>query len=217
MPSISTGRGENVMNRFLRTAILMALALMTLPMAAGAIVEPGTKMEYDDTVTIEAEGASHALKVTGVGLREKTFMKVNVYAIVSYMILKAPSSRAMTRAWPCSNLDAPKMIKMDLLRGFSREKLVNAFKDVIEKNYEDQSAFAADMDAFFAYFTDDAQEGDELTFTYLPGEGLTTVLNGKEKGVIENFEFVKALWTVWFGEKPASDGLKKDLLAKVAG
>ena len=193
----------------------VALLFLLLPLAAGAIVEPDTKLEYDDTVTLETEGSTHTLVVTGVGLREKTFMKVNVYCIVSYVsagvTLKGDQGVALLE------LDAPKMIKMDLLRGFSREKLVNAFKDVIEKNYEDQSAFAADMDAFFAYFTDDAQEGDALTFTYLPGEGLTTVLNGEEKGVIENFEFVKALWTVWFGEKPASKDLKKNLLVKLAG
>jgi len=209
------GWGENVMNRYMRMVILMALILMTLPLTAGAIVEPDTKLEYDDVVTVEGQGASHTLKVTGVGLREKTFMKVNVYAIVSYVAegtqLKGDQGQALLA------LDAPKMIKMDLLRGFSREKLVNAFKDVIEKNYKDYSAFAADMDLFFAYFTDDAQEGDALSFTYLPGEGLTTVLNGEKKGVIENFDFVKALWTVWFGEKPASGDLKKSLLVKVAG
>jgi hypothetical protein len=194
---------------------VVVLVFLLLPLAAGAIVEPDTKLEYDDTVTLETAGSSHDLAVTGVGLREKTFMKVNVYCIVSYVgagvTLKGDQGQALIE------LDAPKMIKMDLLRGFSREKLVNAFKDVIEKNYEDHSAFAEDMDAFFAYFTDDAQEGDALSFTYLPGEGLRTVLNGEEKGVIENFEFVKALWTVWFGEKPASGGLKKNLLAKVAG
>lgn len=191
----------------------VVLVFLLLPLAAGAIVEPETKREYDDTVTLETDGSSHDLVVTGVGLREKTFMKVNVYCIVSYVAagvtLKGDQGQALLE------LDAPKMIKMDLLRGFSREKLVNAFKDVIEKNYEDHSAFAADMDAFFAYFTDDAQEGDALSFTYFPGEGLATVLNGEEKGVIENFEFVKALWTVWFGDKPASGDLKKNLLVKV--
>jgi len=202
------------MNMNARKASLLAMILLLLPLTAGAIVEPGTKKEYDDTVTIEGVDANYTLKVTGVGLREKTFMKVNVYAIVSYVAegaeLKGEPGMALLA------LDAPKMIRMDLLRGFSREKLVGAFKDVIEKNYKDQSAFAADMDTFFAYFTADAKEGDELVFTYLPSSGLKTVLNGQEKGVITNFEFVKALWTVWFGEKPADDGLKKDLLEKIA-
>ena len=202
------------MYKFAHMVSLFVLIILLLPLTAGAIVEPDTEMEYDDTVTIEVEGASYTLAVTGVGLREKTFMKVNVYVIVSYVFEDAKLEGDQGVA--LLNLNAPKMIRMDLVRGFSREKLVNAFKEVIEKNYDDRAAFAADMEEFFAYFKNDAQEGDELIFTYLPGVGLKTVLNGTEQGVISNFEFVKALWTVWFGEEPASNGLKKDLLAKVA-
>lgn len=206
------------MNKFARTAsliTLLSLLVLILPPTAGAIVEPGTEKEYDDTVTLEADGASHTLNVTGIGLREKTFMKVNVYVIVSYLI-EGTKLEGEDKGVALLNLDAPKMIKMDLVRGFSREKLCNAFKDVIEKNYDDMSAFQTDMDGFLAYFTADAQEGDELVFTYLPGVGLKTVLNGQDKGVIKNFDFTKALWTVWFGEKPADGGLKKDLLARIS-
>ncbi|MCK9997203.1 MAG: chalcone isomerase family protein [Candidatus Krumholzibacteria bacterium] len=202
------------MNKFAHIASLFVLLVLLLPLTAGAIVEPGTKMAYDDTVSIDSEAGNYDLIVTGVGLREKTFMKVNVYVIVSYVIEGAELEGDQGVA--LLNLDVPKMIKMDLVRGFSREKLVNAFKDVIEKNYDDMSAFQADMDEFFAYFTDDAQDGDELIFTYIPGLGLKTALNGEDKGLITNFEFVKALWTVWFGEEPANDGLKKDLLEKIA-
>jgi hypothetical protein len=202
------------MSRYVRFASLLALILLMMPWTAGAIVEPDTEMEYPDTVTIETDGASHTLTVTGVGLREKTFMKVNVYAIVSYVSegthLKGDLGKALLE------LDAPKMIRMDLVRGFSREKLCNAFKDVIEENYDDRAPFESDMEAFLTYFTADAQEGDVLVFTYLPGMGLKTELNGEEKEIIKNFEFVKALWTVWFGEDPASDGLKENLLAQVA-
>lgn len=203
------------MYRYARFASLLALIILMMPWTAGAIIEPETEMEFDDTVTIETDGASYTLAVTGVGLREKTFMKVNVYAIVSYVSegtqLKGDLGKALLE------LDAPKMIRMELVRSFSREKLCNAFKDVIEENYDDQAPFASDLEAFLAYFTADAEEGDVLVFTYLPGIGMTTVLNGEEKEIITNFEFVKALWTVWFGEDPASDGLKEELLAKVAG
>lgn len=202
------------MNKYARSVGLLALVILMMPWSAGAIVEPDTEMEYPDSVTIETDGASHTLTVTGVGLREKTFMKVNVYAIVSYVAAGTQLKGDMGLS--LLEVDAPKMIRMDLLRGFSREKLCNAFKDVIEDNYEDMSAFAEDMDVFLAYFKNDAQEEDELTFTYIPGKGLKTVLNGEELGVITNFEFVQALWTVWFGADPASDGLKEDLLAAIA-
>jgi hypothetical protein len=199
------------MARSVRTIFLIALAMLVMPLVAGAIVEPGTKMEYPDQVTVTVGDQTYTLNATGVGLREKTFMKVNVYTIVSYV--SEGADLAGDKGLSLLGLDGPKQLRMDLLRGFSREKLINSFKEVIEKNYDDTSAFDADMDEFFGYFTADAQEKDVLIFTYVPGQGLTTNLNSVEKGVITNFEFSKALWTVWLGREPASDGLKRDLLS----
>lgn len=199
------------MARILRTISLVALVGLLMPLSAGAIVEPDTKVEYPDKTTIEVGGEVHDLVVTGVGLREKTFMKVDVYTIVSYVA--AGVALEDDKGVNLMLVDAPKQLRMDLRRGFSREKLINSFKDVIEKNYDDTSAFDKDMADFFAYFADDAQENDVLIFTYVPGLGLTTNLNGEDKGVISNFAFTQALWTVWFGKKPASGGLKKELLS----
>lgn len=188
------------------------MVALLLPLSAGAIVEPKTDTEYPDEVTIEADGSSHSLIVTGVGLREKTMLKVDVYTIVSYVDgvnLALEDDQGVSLL----NYDAAKQIRMDLRRGFSRDKLCKAFTGVIDKNYKDQGAFEADTEIFLKYFERDAEEGDVLIFTYIPGLGLRTTLNGEEKGTIENFEFVKALWSVWFGEKPANGGLKKNLLA----
>ena len=138
-------------------------------------------------------------------------MKIDVYAIASYVAegtdLGDDRGAALVAA------DVPKELRMNILRDFGREKLINSFSDVIKDNYDDTSAFDADMVTFFGYFVDDAKDGDILLFSYLPGHGLTTDLNGEEKGVITNPAFVAALWTVWFGEDPASKGLREDLLA----
>jgi hypothetical protein len=150
---------------------------------------------------------------TGVGLREKTIMKVDVYSIVSYV--EAAADLGSDKGAGLLAFEGVKQIRMDLRRSFSRDKLIKAFREVIDKNYEDQSAFAADMASFFAYFERDAEDGDVIVFTWVPDAGLRTTLNGEEKGTIANFEFVKALWTVWFGEKPANGGLKKNLLAEL--
>jgi hypothetical protein len=213
MPSIGRPAcGGKTVKNLIRISILAALVALLLPLSAGAIVEPKTETEYPDEVTVEADGMSHSLVVTGVGLREKTMLKVDVYTIVSYvdgenLALEDDKGIALLE------YDAVKQIRMDLRRSFSRDKLIKAFSSVIDKNYKDQAAFSADMETFFGYFDRDAEEGDVIIFTYVPGSGLRTTLNGEEKGTIENFEFVKALWTVWFGEKPANGGLKKAMLA----
>jgi len=192
---------------FRRTVTLTVLCLALLAGVAGAVTESKTGVEYPDAVTVDGT----ELHVTGCGLREKTFMKVDVYTIVSYVADTAalgddPALGIMAE-------DMARRIQMNLRRGFSREKLVNSFKDVIEKNYDDTSAFAAEMETFLAYFDRDAQENDTLVFDYVPGAGLRTTLNGEVKGVIDSPALARALWTVWFGAKPADNGLKKALLS----
>ena len=190
------------------------MALLFLPLVAGAVVEEKSGTEYPDEVTVEAGGESHSLVVTGVGLREKTIMKVDVYTIVSYVAADAALA-GDDLGLALQDYDGVKQIRMDLRRSFSREKLCGAFTGVIDKNFDDQSAFASDTDVFLAYFDRDAEDGDVLVFTYVPGQGLRTTLNGEEKGTITNVEFVKALWSVWFGKKPANDGMKKALLSEL--
>jgi len=199
--------------KIVKFSVLMILALLLVPMVASAVVEEKTETEYPDEITVETKAGSATLKVTGVGLREKTFMKVDVYTIVSYVGEGFTPGEDPGKA--LRELDAPKRIRMDLRRGFSREKLVNSFTEVIDENYDDTSAFAADLETFLAYFDRDAEEGDEIIFDYCPATGLTTSLNSEVKGIIVNADFATALWTVWFGEDPADDGLKEKLLAAV--
>ena len=192
---------------------LVALVLLVVAPAALAIVEPDTETEYPDTITLTAGDTSYGLKATGVGLREKTFLKVDVYTIVSYADAAADLGDDPANA--LVEQDIAKRIQMNLRRGFSREKLVNSFSEVIDKNYDDTSAFDADRETFLAYFDRDAQENDTLVFDYAPGRGLRTVLNGEVKGTIMNPAMAQALWTVWFGAKPADKGLRSALVSAV--
>ncbi len=199
------------MTSLLKKSILAAFVLLVLPLSAFAIVEKDTGTEYPDEITIGTGDESFTMTVTGVGLREKTFLKVDVYTIVSYVRTgvtlegdKGEAIRTLTDA---------KRLQMDLRRGFSREKLLKAFTEVIHKNYDDTSAFDADMEIFSAYFTRDAEDRDQILIDYCPVGGLTTTLNGEIKGVIKSAAFVEALWSVWFGEKPANKGLKEAMLS----
>jgi len=201
------------MSQRARLASLVLLVCLVVPVAVQAVVEPKTDTAYPDELVVETAGGSYTLSATGVALREKTMLKVDVYTIVSYLADGVTLEGDLGAAIVV--VDAPKRLQMDLRRSFSRDKLIGSFQDVIEKNYEDTSPFAADMDSFFTCFNRDAQDGDEIIFDYNPPVGLTINLNGETKRVIENYEFVKALWTVWFGKKPANDGMKEKLLAEL--
>ncbi len=201
------------MSQKVRLVNLTVIALLALPLLAGAMVEPETEREYPDEVIVGEGDAGYTLVGTGVTLREKTFLQVDVYVIASYVCSKATFTD--DKATELLTLDGNKRLVMDLTRGFSADKLKNSFSEVIEDNYEDMSAFQSDMETFLGYFTKDAEEGDNLVFDYQPQVGLTTILNGETKGVIGNFEFVKAVWAIWFGEKPADDDMKEELVANI--
>jgi hypothetical protein len=194
-------------------ATLCLFVLLAVPAAAQTVVEPKTKTAYPVKLTVTSAGGDYTLAATGVALREKTVLKVDVYTIVSYLEERVPLTGEKGAA--LVTVKEPKRIQMDLRRGFGKDKLISSFEDVIEKNYDDTSAFAADMDQFFACFDRDAEEGDKLVFDYNPSVGLTVELNGETKRVIENFAFTQALWTVWFGAKPVNDGMKEKLLAEL--
>jgi len=193
------------------TVLLLALVLLLLPAGlATALTEPETGREVPDTVAL----GPATLDVTGVGIREKTFLSVNVYLIASYVDAQAEITG--DPAAGILELDAPKSLRMLLLRGFGREKLVNAFREVIEKNYDDLAPIRDAMTTFDAYWDRDAREGDVIHFDYVPDTGLTTTLNGEVKGTIAGPAFARALWTVWFGAKPADEGLRRDLVSQLA-
>ncbi len=197
-----------------RIGLLLILVLTVAPAIVLGVTEKKTGKEYPDQITVTSGDQDIVLDATGVGLREKTFLKVDVYTIVSYVLPGSDLGQGDQGLALCK-LQQPKRLQMDLRRGFSRDKLINAFVEVIEKNYKDQSAFADDMKTFEGYFTRDAQDGDVIIFNYCPTKGLTTILNGEEKGLITNPAFAEALWSVWFGQKPANKGLKRDLLAEL--
>ena len=193
-----------------RLALLLACVV---PVAALAVTEPDTGTEYPDTIGLDLGGETVTLRATGVGLREKTFFKVDVYTIVSYVVDDAQLGERPART--LCTIDAPKRIRMDLRRGFSRDKLVDSFRESIEKNMDDLSSIEAAMAAFEGYFDRDAREGDEIVFTYLPGRGVATELNGARLGVIDEPAFAVALWSVWFGDEPTDEGLRDDLLKAI--
>ncbi len=190
---------------------LAALAIVLLAAAqASAIVEAKTGTEYPDQLTVTTDAGDQVLVATGVALREKTVMKVDIYTIASYVAQSADLGSA-DRAAAIWKLDAPKRLRMDLRRSFSREKLIGAFREVITENYPDLAPIAGDMQVFEAYFTRDARSGDVILFTYQPGQGVTTELNGEVKGTIASPAFVEALWSVWFGAKPVNEGMRASL------
>jgi len=196
-----------------RFSCLLALPVLLATTPASALVEPKSGTEYPDRIDVGTPAGQVTLIATGTGLREKTLMKVDVYTIVSYVddqvVLGASPAAAIL------TLDAPKRLRMDMRRDVDRGRLVDTLTRAIAANFEDRAPIAADLERFLNFFEQDAHDGDTIIFDYAPRVGLTTSVNGKVMGVIEHFTFVTALWSVWFGEHPDDDQLKRALVSNV--
>ena len=61
-------------------------------------------------------------------------------------------------------------------------------------------------------FSDAIKVGDKFILVYVPEKGVVFYKNGEKKGVIEGYDFKKALFGIWLGDNPVDEGLKKGLL-----
>jgi hypothetical protein len=178
-----------------------AVALMLcLAAAVPVLAKEVAGVTLPDTVTAEGK----ALKLNGAGLRKKAIFKV----YVGGLYLENPSKDA---AGVVSS-DQIKRMQLSVLRSLSTKQITEAIEEGFEKNSKAQmGALKARLDRF-AGMIPDAEKGDELAFTYVPGKGTVVSAKGAEKGVIEGKDFADALFSVWLGANPVQEDLKKALL-----
>jgi hypothetical protein len=155
-----------------------------------------------DKVTVDGK----TLVLNGQGIREATMMKIDVYVAGLYVSKKSKNGAAIAKK------DAHKRLVLKFVRDVDRDKIAEAyqegFKAAAGKNY---GSLKAKMKKLNSWMTD-ASDGDEHTYTYIPGEGLTVEINGKKKGTISGNDFKDAFFRIWLGKNPPNSGLKRGLL-----
>ena len=183
--------------------MLALAAAVALAVPAHAKELAGVSMP--DTVTVDGK----SLSLNGLGLREATFLKIDVYVAGLYL--------ETTSADPAAILGSTqaKQLKMHFVRGVGRKDVVNSWKEGVAKNAGDGAAAVKDrFEKLYAAMTDVA-EGDDLILTELPDKGVTVSLKGKELLTIPGEDFARVLWSIWLGPSPPNPELKQGLLGKL--
>jgi hypothetical protein len=184
----------------------VALLLLLAALPASAIEVAGVKVP--DTFTVDGK----PLVLNGAGLRTKTMFKVKVYVGALYLPQRSTDAAAVVA------LDAPKAIRLVLLRDVDRGSMLNSFKEGIEANSPSQAAALAPRlklveDSFPAEF----KEGQVLAVTYVPGQGTTVGVEGARGVTVEGKDFADALFRIWLGPKPTDGGLEDLQAAMLTG
>ena len=179
--------------------LLVAIAVAA-PAAAGELAG----VTLPDRITVD----SKTLVLNGMGLREATWLKVDVY--VAGLYLETPSSDPEA----IIGSEATKRLVMRFVRAVDRDALLKGWNEGFENSAGPSAAVLRDRIATFESWVSDMAKGESLSVTYRPGTGVQVEIKGEAKGTVPGADFAQALFRIWLGPSPPNAGLKQGLLGK---
>jgi hypothetical protein len=183
-----------------RVLSMSIFALVFLTAAAYPMERDG--ISFPDR--IEVNGA--ALALNGLGTREATIFKVNVYVAGLYLENPGPDGEAIVRS------EETKRLILHFVRKVSESDITSAWTEGFEKNAGgDLPVFKERIRILNSWMTGMA-DGEKMMFTYVPGGGLEVSVKGEVKGVIEGSDFASVFLSIWLGGSPPNRGLRDGLL-----
>jgi hypothetical protein len=193
-------------NKTLRFLAAALIAVATNAASAASVASAATVkgVSLPDAATI----GGRECRLVGVGVRTK--IVISVYLGALYLATPTGDAAAAIAA------DEPKRIVMHFVHSkVGAEAIREAWQDGFAANAAAALPQLKDRLArFSSWFDADMLKGEQIVLTYLPGQGTEVAVKGAVRGVIEGADFMRALWSVWLGEKPADSGLKKGMLGK---
>jgi hypothetical protein len=163
----------------------------------------GVKLDSDISV------GGQKLQLNGYGVRYKF---VKVYLAALYMPAKATKNEDVLKL-------GVKRLALTALRDVKGDEFGKLFTRAMEDNAS-REEFTKSINSVIRIgqiFADAKQftKGDLITVDYVPGTGMVTSHNGKQRGEpFKEPEFHSLMLKIWFGPKPADDALRKALLGE---
>jgi hypothetical protein len=133
--------------------------------------------------------------LTGSGIRVKkvAIVSVNVYAI-SHFMKQLPATKSKQAV---IDMDTGKKFVWTMKRDVDQEKIQTALKDAFAMNgYTDAGKIGQAVGAFKA----DLKEKDTVSIVYDADKKQTTVTTPSGSATVGGVDFMKAVWSIWFGK-----------------
>ena len=151
------------------------------------------------------EVGEHTLVLNGMGLRKKAIIKVYVAGL--YLPKKMNQAKAIF------GVDAPRRVVMEFKFGVSKARMCSAWEDGLAANSPNASKEVQHAFETLCSWMADMEKGDQMVFTYLPGEGLRVKVKGVDKGALPAGKAAAdAVFSTWIGPEPPTAGFKAGLL-----
>jgi hypothetical protein len=179
--------------------MVLTTLLAVVPLASAG-ERAGVKM--NDTVNVGGK----TLTLNGMGLREATMLKVDVYVAGLYLEHVSSNPQQILAS------NEPKVIVLKFKRDVGRDDIVKAWREGFEKNAPVSKQLVDQLAQWMPSF----HKGDVLMFTLMPGKGVAVDINGRRKGVLGDDNFSRSLLAIWLGPNPPTSSLKTGMLGKHA-
>jgi Chalcone isomerase-like len=154
----------------------------------------------------QAQVDGSTLRLNGLGLRQATFLKVNVYVAALYVANVSSDPQALLGS------NTPKELILHFLHNASDDDLKKAWEEGFAHNAKEQLPALHERIEMLKSWMADMKSGQRLTFLHKPGAGVQVDVNGTVKGLIKGDDFATAFLAIWLGPHPPNPGLKSGLL-----
>lgn len=155
------------------------------------------------TLPDSAKVGGKKLVLNGMGVREATVFKIDVYVAGLYLEKKSSDSKSIIAS------DQNKMLVLRFVRDVDQDDLADAFEEGFDKN--GGSAHKSKVKKLASWMAD-VEEGDTIKLAYSPGKGTVVHVKGKKKGTVEGADFAGILFKIFIGPKPPNTSLRVGLL-----
>ncbi|HEY0510798.1 MAG TPA: chalcone isomerase family protein [Thermoanaerobaculia bacterium] len=168
--------------------VTTALLVLFLALPAGAGTLAGV------TLPDKAEVKGQSLTLNGLGLRTKFFIKVYVGGL--YLPQKEKAAAKVLSE------DVPRRMVMHFLYGVNKDQMCDAWSEGLAQNTPKATPDVKKAFTTLCAWMEPIPKGNELVLTYVPGEGTTVEINGKNKGTLPGKAVSDAVLATWIGPDP---------------
>ena len=187
---------------------MLVQALVIMALSTGVAQAKECKgVNFPDQAQVEGS----SLTLNGLGLRQATAFKVNVYVAALYVAKTSGDANALLGA------NTPSELILQFVRNVGVDDLRKGWTEGFEKNSKDQLPALKDRIAMLNGWMSDVKTGERLTFVHKLGAGLQVEVNGAVKGTIKGDDFATAFLSIWLGADPPNPELKAGLLGGACG
>jgi hypothetical protein len=190
----------------LKRMLLQALVLAAL----GTGIAQGKEckgVSFPDQVQVDGS----SLMLNGLGLRQATMLKVNVYVAALYVTKTSSDANTLLGS------NTPSELVLQFVRDVGADDLRKGWSEGFEKNSKAQLPALKDRIGMLNGWMANVKTGERLTFIRKADASIQVDVNGTVKGAIKGEDFAKAFLSIWLGADPPNPEIKAGLLGGTCG